>query len=109
LGKRLGSALRRQDHAAAAIRAVRDAHWHNSINIVELFGHDRSNLQITVVIGVQEPGALDTTRIVAVFPQWQVTIVPWAGGHAAPSRDGGKPTVIANVAVPVPLDLEVAR
>jgi len=35
--------------------------------------------------------------------------VPWAGGHAAPSRDGGKPTVIANVAVPVPLDLEVAR
>ena len=43
----MGSSLRRQDYTEAAVRAVRDALWHNSINLAELFGKDKAEMQIT--------------------------------------------------------------
>ena len=36
----MGSSLRRCDYTKAAVRAVKDALWHNSINIAELFGKE---------------------------------------------------------------------
>ena len=33
----MGSSLRRQDYTQAAVRAVTNALWHNSINLAELF------------------------------------------------------------------------
>ena len=44
----MGSSLRRQDYTEAASRAVKDALWHNSINLAELYGKDKSDMQITV-------------------------------------------------------------
>jgi len=102
----LGTSLRRQDYTEAATRAVRDALWHNSINLAELYGKEKTEMQITVDVGVQDPDALDTARIAAIFPYGQVDIVPRKGGLDVPRPDGGKPTVIANVAISVALDLE---
>lgn len=91
------------------MRAVKDALWHNSINIAELFGRDKVEMLITVEVGVQDPDALDTLRIAEVFPYGQVTVVPRHGGLNVPRSDGGKPTVIANVAISVALDLAAVR
>ncbi|MDO7609059.1 MAG: Lin0512 family protein, partial [Loktanella sp.] len=34
----MGTSLRRQDYTQAAKRALRDALWHNAINVAERFG-----------------------------------------------------------------------
>jgi uncharacterized protein (TIGR02058 family) len=101
----MGSSLRRQDYTEAASRAVKDALWHNSINLAELYGKEKDEMQITVEIGVQNPDAIDTGKIAAIFPYGQVSVVPVLGGLDVPRPDGN-PTVIANVAISVALDLE---
>lgn len=103
----IGTSLRRQDYNEAATRAVRDALWHNSINLAELFGKKKTEMQITVDVGVQNPDAIDANRIAEIFPYGNITVVPQKGGLDVPRSDGGKPTVIANVAISVALDLEV--
>lgn len=101
----MGTSLRRQDYTEAAMRAVKDALWHNSINLAELYGRQKSDMQITVDVGVQDPGALDPDRIAAIFPYGQVTVIPSRGGLDVPRGDGGNPTIIANVAISVALDV----
>ena len=100
----MGSSLRRQSYTDAAVRAVKDALWHNSINLAELFGQQKEDMQITVEVGVQQPDALDTDKIAAIFPYGRVTVVPRHGGLDVPRQDGSKPTVIANVAISVALE-----
>ena len=102
----MGSSLRRQDYTEAAIRAVKDALWHNSINLAELFGRQKEDMQITVDIGVQQPDQVDVAKVAAVFPYGQVTVRPVKGGLDVPRPEGsGNPTVMANVAISVALDL----
>ncbi len=103
----MGSSLRRQDYTEAASRAVKDALWHNSINLAELFGKDKSEMIITVEVAVQQPDQIDNDAIAAIFPYGQVTVVPVRGGLDVPRPDGN-PTVIANVAISVALDVEAA-
>jgi uncharacterized protein (TIGR02058 family) len=110
MGKRLltefgmGTSLRRQDYTEAAVRALKDALWHNSINLAELFGVDKSAMVLDVEIGVQDPGAVDTAVLASVFPYGQPRISVVKGGLDVPRSDGGKPTVIANAAISVSLD-----
>ena len=110
MGKRLltefgmGTSLRRQDYTEAAVRALKDALWHNSINLAELFGVDKSAMVLDVEIGVQDPGAVDADVLADVFPYGQPRISVVKGGLDVPRSDGGKPTVIANAAISVSLD-----
>ncbi|MFT6912104.1 MAG: hypothetical protein ACJAQW_000701 [Paracoccaceae bacterium] len=102
----MGTSLRRQDYTQAARRAVEDALWHNSINLAELFGFPKEAMQITLEIGVQQPGAVDVKVLAAVFPYGQVTVTVVEGGLDVPRTDGGKPTVIANAAISVSFEME---
>ena len=102
----MGSSLRRQDYTEAATRAVKDALWHNSINLAELFGKDKSEMQITVEVAVAQPDQIEKAKIAAIFPYGQVTVAPVKGGLDVP-RPEGNPTVIANVAISVAMDVEV--
>ncbi len=102
----MGASLRRKDYTGAAVRAVKDALWHNSINLAELFGKEKTEMQITVEVGVQDPDAIDPSEIVGVFPYGQIDVVARKGGLDVPRQDGGNPTVIANVAISVALELE---
>lgn len=110
MGKRLltefgmGTSLRRQDYTEAAVRALKDALWHNSINLAELFGVDKSAMVLDVEIGVQDPGAVDPQVLAGVFPYGQPRISVVKGGLDVPRTDGGKPTVIANAAISVSLE-----
>ena len=109
MGKRLltefgmGTSLRRQDYTEAATRALKDALWHNSINLAELFGVEKEDMLLTVEIGVQDPDAVDHEALKAVFPYGQPTIRVVKGGLDVSRADGGKPTVIANAAISVAL------
>lgn len=102
----MGTSLRRQDYTEAAIRAVKDALWHNSINLAELFGRDKSDMLIDLEIGVQQPDRVAQDALAAVFPYGQVMISVVKGGLDVPRSDGGKPTVIANAAISVSFEVE---
>ncbi|WP_199743699.1 Lin0512 family protein [Pseudorhodobacter sp. E13] len=101
----MGTSLRRQDYTEAAVRAVKDALWHNSINLAELFGRDKAEMLIDLEIGVQQPDRVDTAALAAVFPYGQVTVSVVKGGLDVPRADGGKPTVIANAAISVSFEM----
>ncbi|MFC4668817.1 Lin0512 family protein [Seohaeicola nanhaiensis] len=105
----MGTSLRRGDYTEAARRAIMDALWHNSINMAELFGFDKSAMRIKVEIGVQNPGAVDTSRLGAVFPYGTPDIHVVEGGLDIPRPEGsGNPTIIANAALSVSFDMERA-
>lgn len=101
-----GTSLRRQDYTEAAIRAVRDALWHNSINLAELFGRDKSEMLIDVEIGVAAPDRVDADAVAAVFPYGQVSVRAVQGGLDVPRADGKAPTVIAVAALSVSFEME---
>jgi uncharacterized protein (TIGR02058 family) len=100
----LGTSLRRQDYTQAAVRALQNALWRNSINLAELFDRPKSDMLIDVEIGVQQPDRVDRAALAAVFPYGQPTIHVRPGGLDIPRPDG-RPTVIANAAISVSLDL----
>lgn len=100
----MGTSLRRRDYTQAARRALQDALWHNSINLAELYGKPKEAMQITVEIGVQRPDAVDTEALRDIFPYGQLNFSVVEGGLDVPRPDG-EPTVIANVALSVALEL----
>jgi uncharacterized protein (TIGR02058 family) len=104
----LGTSLRRQDYTEAARRGLQDALWHNSINMAELYGFPKEAMLIDVEIGVQQPDQVDTASLMSIFPYGQPTITVKHGGLDVPRGDGGKPTVIANVAINVSFEMERA-
>ena len=100
----MGSSLRRQDYTQAASRAIKDALWHNSINLAELFGKDKTEMLIDVEVGVQQPDQVDTETLIALFPYGQPSISVVHGGLDI-ARPVGNPTVMANVAISVSLEI----
>ena len=105
----MGTSLRRGDYTEAAARAIRDALWHNSINMAELFGFDKTDMKIRVDVGVKEPEKVDIERLAEEFPYGSPEFHVCRGGLDVPrpNRDGPA-TVIANVALSVSFDMEPA-
>ncbi len=101
----MGTSLRRQDYTTAAVRAVGDALWHNSINLAELLDRPKSDMLIDVEIGVQHPDKVDKEAVAAAFPYGQVSVAAVFGGLDVPRPDGN-PTVIANAAISVSFEME---
>jgi len=103
----MGTSLRRGDYTEAACRAARDALWHNSINLAELFGLSKEDMQIHVDVGVQKPEVVDVDKVASAFPYGQVSVHVTRGGLDIPRPEGaGNPTVMANVALSVSFAME---
>jgi len=106
----MGTSLRRGDYTQAAVRGVKDALWHNSINLAELFGFKKTDMKIIVDIGVANPDAVDVDAVLAVFPYGQAVVKVHKGGLDVPRPEGeGNPTIMANVALTVGFDMERAN
>ncbi len=105
----MGTSLRREDYTEAALRAIKDALWHNSVNMAELFDFPKEAMIIDVEVGVQQPDKVDTETLKAIFPYGQPNITVTEGGLDIdkPHTDGR--TVIANAAVIVSFDMEPAQ
>lgn len=101
----MGSSLRREDYTEAARRALRDALWHNSVNVAELFGFPKEAMLIDAEIGVQDPAAVDPEALKTVFPYGQAAVRVTHGGLDIEKPGGGK-TVIANAAIIVSFGME---
>ena len=103
----VGSALRSGSYTKAACRAVRDALWRNSINLVEVFGAEKSSMQIMAEIACQNPDAVDLNAVQAEFPYGNVAATAVQGGLDIPNPN--KPdqpsAIIAHAAITVSLDV----
>ena len=105
----MGTSLRRGDYTEAAVRGVKDALWHNSINLAEMFGFEKTDMKIIVDVGVRKPEAVDVAAVAAVFPYGDTDVRVHQGGLDAPRPEGeGNPTIMANVALTVGFDMEAA-
>jgi hypothetical protein len=73
----MGTDIRGADYTKAAVRALRDALWHNSLSVADALGQDVDAMQVEVTIGVPHPERVDRAG---------------AGGPAARHRhgDGGR-------------------
>ena len=102
----MGTDIRGGDYTKAAVRALRDALWHNSLTVADAFGFPREEMIIDVEIGVQQPEAVDREALLAVFPYGKPTVTVVKGGLDVPRRDKEGLSVIANAAVVVSFDME---
>ena len=102
----MGSSLRSGDYTRAAIRAVEDALWRNSISFAEAFGFDKSDMLIDISIGVQKPDLVDRDAVKAVLPYGNGEVKLLEGGLDIEKPDGSGVTIMANAAIIVSFDME---
>ena len=99
-----GNDLHGGDYTKAAVRAVKDALWHNSLTVAPALGLPGKAMQITARIGAGDPASVDHATVAEVFPYGTVTVDVAEGGMTIPKPEGGA-TILANAAVIVSLDL----
>ena len=105
----MGTDLQGQNYTKAAVRALKDALWHNSLTIAPALGYPRESMQVDVEIGVAQPDKVDKAEVAAVLPYGSAQVTVVLGGLDIPSEDGTKVTVMANAAAVVYLDIEEAQ
>jgi len=101
----MGTDLGGADYTKAAIRAVKDALWHNSLTVADAFGVSRDEMQIEVYIGAGDPGKIDKQAVAKTFPYGKAVVTVTQGGMDISKDEGDDRTVLVNAAVIVSLDL----
>jgi uncharacterized protein (TIGR02058 family) len=101
----MGTDIRGTDYTKAAVRALRDALWHNSLSVADALGQDVDAMQVEVTIGVPQPAKVDKQAVLAVLPHGTGTVNVVEGGLEIPNDAGTGSTVIANAAAVVRLDI----
>lgn len=104
----MGTSLRREDYTEAAKRAIKDALWHNSVSVAELFDFPKDAMIIDAEVGVAQPDQVDIAALKAIFPYGQPNIKVTQGGLDVENPHAAGRTVIANAAVIVSFDMERA-
>src|SRR5919202_2772803 len=94
----MGTDIRGADYTKAAVRALRDALWHNSLSIADAIGLPVDAMQVEVTIGVPRPERVDKEAVLAVLPHGTGTMQVVEGGLEIPNDAGTNSTVIANAA-----------
>ena len=101
----MGTDIRGADYTKAAIRALRDALWHNGLSITDAVGLAVDAMQGEVIIGVPRPDKVDRQAVLAVLPHGTGTVRVIEGGLEVANDAGTNSTVIANAAAVVRLDI----
>ena len=101
----MGTDIRGSDHTKAAVRALRDALWHNSLNVAAALGKPTDSMVVEVLIGVPKPEQVDKAAVLAVLPHGTGTVQVMQGGLEIVNDAGTGSTILANAAAIVRLDV----
>ena len=101
----MGTDIRGRDYTKAAVRALRDALWHNSLSVAGALGQPVDAMRVEVTVGVPRPELVDKAAVLAVLPHGSGTVNVVEGGLEITSDDGTNATVVANAAAVVRLDI----
>src|SRR5438270_896976 len=102
----MGTDIRGADYTKAAVRALRDALWHNSLSVANALGLPVDAMQVEVTIGVQQPARVELVAVKAALPHGEVTVKAVKGGLDIADDDGRDTAIIATAAVTVRIDLD---
>jgi uncharacterized protein (TIGR02058 family) len=101
----MGTDIRGADPTKAAVRALRDALWHNGLSVAAALGFDTDAMQVEVTIGVPHPEKVDKQEVLAVLPHGTGTVTAVDGGLEIPNDEGTNSTMIASAAAVVWLEI----
>ena len=101
----MGTDIRGTDYTKAAVRALRDALWHNSLSVARALNLDVDSMQVAVTIGVPKPDQVDKAAVLAVLPHGSGTVEVVEGGLEIPNDEGTDATVMAHAGAVVYLDV----
>jgi uncharacterized protein (TIGR02058 family) len=104
----MGTDIRGNDPTKAAVRALKDALWHNSLTAANAIGVDTDSMRVEVTIGVPRPQSVDTDAVLAVLPHGTGTVSVVDGGLEIKNESGTDSTLIAHAAAVVYLDVPEA-
>src|ERR1700744_5050483 len=65
----MGTDIRGADPTKAAVRALRDALWHNSLGVANALGLDTDSLKLEAPIGALPPEKFATQQVPAILPR----------------------------------------
>src|SRR5215475_1804755 len=103
----MGTDIRGADYTKAAVRALRDALWHNSLSIADAVGLPVDAMQVEVTVGVPHPEKVDREAVLAVLPHGTGTVTIVAGGLEIANDAGTNVTLLAHAAAVVRLDCDM--
>src|SRR6478672_2469586 len=92
----MGTDIRGADYTKAAVRALRDALWHNSLSVADAVGLHVDSMRVEVTIGVPKPELVDKAQVLAVLPHGTGTVTVVEGGLENHNDAGTDSTLIAN-------------
>ncbi|MGE0257883.1 MAG: Lin0512 family protein [Alphaproteobacteria bacterium] len=101
----MGTDIRGRDYTKAAVRALRDALWHNSLSVANALGQPVDSMRVEVTIGVPRPELVDKDAVLEVLPHGTGTVTVVEGGLEIANDEGTNATILANAAAVVRLDL----
>jgi len=101
----MGTDIRGADYTKAAVRALRDALWHNSLNVADAVGKPVDSMVVEVLIGVPKPDLVDKAEVLKVLPHGTGTVKVYEGGLEIFNDAGTGSTVLAHAAAIVRLDV----
>lgn len=101
----MGTDIRGVDPTKAAVRALRDALWHNSLSVADALGLDVDSMRVEVTIGVPRPELVDKQAVLDVLPHGTGTVTVVEGGLEIPNDAGTGATLLAHAAAVVRLDV----
>ena len=101
----MGTDIRGLDDTKAAVRALRDALWHNSLTITSALGVDIDSMVVDITIGTPHPERVDHAEVLKILPHGRGTVTCVQGGLEIPNEDGTGGTILAHAAAIVRLDV----
>ena len=101
----MGTDIRGPDYTKAAVRALRDALWHNSLSVAHAIGKPTDSMVVEILIGVPRPDLVNKDEVLALLPHGTGTVKVVEGGLEIANDAGTGYTVIANAAAIVRLDV----
>jgi uncharacterized protein (TIGR02058 family) len=101
----MGTDIRGADYTKAAVRALRDALWHNSLNVADALGKPTDSMVVEVLIGVPKPELVDKAEVLKVLPHGTGTVKVYEGGLEIFNDAGTSSTVLVHAAAIVRLDV----
>ncbi|HJQ58838.1 MAG TPA: Lin0512 family protein [Vineibacter sp.] len=101
----MGTDIRGGDPTKAAVRALRDALWHNALTVAGALGKPVDSMRVDVTIGVPMPDKVDKDAVLAVLPHGSGTVTVVEGGLSLLNAEGSDVTLVAHAAAVVRLDI----
>ena len=101
----MGTDIRGVDYTKAAVRALRDALWHNGLSVADALGRPVDSMHVDVTIGVPKPDQVNKEAVLGVLPHGTGSVNVVEGGLEIPNEAGTGATLIANAAAIVRLNV----